>query len=61
MRGAPVGGEAALDGGFEDGGAVAFEGDLGAFERGDASIEPGELLLDGGDDAALFGEGGEGE
>ena len=48
--------EAAFDGGFEDGGFVAFEVGLDALEVGDGFVEAGELLFDFGDDVALFVE-----
>ena len=53
MGGAPGGGEPAFDGGFEDGGAVAFEIGLDAFKRSNAGVQPGELLFDLGNDAPL--------
>ena len=55
------GDEAALAGVLEDAGPVAPQVGLGAAEGGDGGVETGELGLDGGDDAALFGEGREGE
>ncbi len=38
--------EATFDGGFEDGGFVAFEVGLDALEVGDGFVEAGELLVD---------------
>jgi hypothetical protein len=54
MRLAPVFGEFAFDGGFEDRSLVAFEVDLDAFEGGDTFVEAGELLFDLRDDDVLF-------
>ena len=55
------GDEFAFAGGLEDAGAVACEVGLGALERGDGGVEAREVALDGGDDAALLGEGWEGD
>ena len=55
----PLLGQLAFDGSLEHTGTVAFERRLHPFERGNTSIQPRELLLDGGDDTALLGEGGE--
>ena len=52
---APVFGELAFDGGFEDGGFVAFEVGLDAFKIGDGFVEAGELFFDLLDDAILLG------
>ena len=38
--------EAAFDGGFEDGGFVAFEVGFDSLEVGDGFVEAGELLFD---------------
>ena len=43
---APVFGQLPFDGGFEEGGFVAFEVGLGALERRDGFVEAGELLFD---------------
>ena len=51
---APVFGQFAFDGGFEDGGFVAFEVGLDALEVGDGFVEAGELLFDLRDDALLL-------
>ena len=51
---APVFGQFAFDGGFEDGGFVAFEVGLDALEIGDGFVEAGELLFDLRDDAFLL-------
>jgi hypothetical protein len=53
------GDEAAFAGGFEDGGAVAFEVGLHPAQRGHPGLQAGELFFDFGYDAALFGEGWE--
>ncbi|MCI0441129.1 MAG: hypothetical protein L0177_18660, partial [Chloroflexi bacterium] len=53
---APVFGELAFDGGFEDGGSVALEVGLDPLERGDGFVETGELLLDLRDDTFLLVE-----
>ena len=50
----PFFGELAFDGGFEDGGFVAFEVGLDALEVSDGFVEAGELLLDFRDDALLL-------
>lgn len=50
----PFLGELAFDGGFEDGGFVAFEVGLDALEVGDGFVEAGELFFDFGDDAFLL-------
>ena len=47
---APVFGQFAFDGGFEDGSFVAFEVGLDALEIGDGFVEAGELLFDLRDD-----------
>ncbi len=47
------GDEAAFDGGFEDGGLVAFEVGLDALEVGDGFVEAGELFFDFRDDEFL--------
>jgi hypothetical protein len=57
MLRAPCFGELALDGGLEDGGAVALERGLGATQSGDTGVQAGELLLDGGDDAVSSARG----
>ena len=54
---APVFGEFAFDGGFEDGGFVALEVGLDALEIGDGFVEAGELFFDFRDDAFLLVEG----
>ena len=46
--------EVTFNGGFEDGGSVAFEVGLDALEAGDGFVEMGELLFDFGDDARLL-------
>ena len=51
---APVFGQLPFDGGFEDGGFVAFEIGFDALEVGDGFVEAGELLFDLRDDAFLF-------
>ena len=51
---APVFGQLPFDGGFEDGGFVAFEVGFDALEVGDGFVEAGELFFDLRDDAALF-------
>ena len=51
---APVFGQLAFDGGFEDGSFVAFEVGLDALEIGDGFVEAGELLFDLRDDALLL-------
>ncbi len=51
------GDELAFAGGFEDGGAVAFEVGLHAPQRRYPRLQSCELLLNLGDDAALLGEG----
>ena len=48
------GDEFAFAGGFEDGGAVAFEVGLHAPQARDSRLQPRELLLDLRDDLALF-------
>ena len=48
------GDEFAFAGGFEDGGAVAFEVGLHAPQARDSRLQPRELLLDLRDDFALF-------
>ena len=53
--GAPLGGEAAFDGGFEQGLAVLGEFFLGGFEFGDTCVEVGEEFFQFGDNAGLFG------
>ena len=45
--------EAAFDGGFEDGGFVAFEVGFDALEVGDGFVEAGELFFEFGDDFIL--------
>ena len=50
------GDELAFAGGFEDGGAVAFEVGLHAPQARDSRLQPRELLLDLRDDLALFVE-----
>ena len=50
---APVFGEPAFDGGFEDGDFVAFEVGLDPLEIGDGFVETGELLFDLRDDELL--------
>jgi hypothetical protein len=52
--------EAAFDGGFEDGGFVAFEVGFDALEVGDGFVEAGELFFEFGDDFALLANGGNG-
>ena len=54
-----LGRQPALARGLEHRRPVAFQVGLHALERRDAHVQPGELLLDLGDDAALFGERGE--
>ncbi len=54
-------GELAGYSGGEDGLAVALELGFGVAQGGDAGVEAGEEFLDPGNDAALFGEGGEGD
>ncbi|NGZ10792.1 MAG: hypothetical protein CV088_15630 [Nitrospira sp. LK70] len=54
MPPAPIFGKLPFDGGFENGGFVAFEVGLGALERRDGFVETGELLFDLGDDAILL-------
>ncbi len=51
---APLFGEFAFDGGFEDGGFVALEVGFDALEVGDGFVEAGELFFDFRDDAFLF-------
>ena len=51
---APLFGEFAFDGGFEDGGFVMFEFGLDALEIGDGFVEAGELFFDLRDDAFLL-------
>jgi hypothetical protein len=46
--------EAAFDGGFEDGGFVAFEVGFDALEVGDGFVEAGELCFDFSDDFTLL-------
>ncbi len=46
--------ETAFDGGFEDGGFVAFEVGFDALEVGDGFVEAGELFFEFGDDFALL-------
>ena len=58
MSFAPVFGEFAFDGGFEDGGFVALEVGLDALEVGDGFVEAGELFFDFRDDAFLLIIGG---
>ena len=53
------GDQLALAGGLENAGPVALQVGLGPFEGGYGGVQPGELLLDFGDDAVLFGEGWE--
>ena len=55
------GDEFAFAGGFEDGGAVAFEVGLHAPQARDSRLQPRELLLDLRDDLALFVERAERE
>ena len=50
------GDEFAFAGGFEDGGAVAFEVGLHAPQARDSRLQPRELLLDLRDDLALLVE-----
>ena len=50
--------EFAFAGGFEDGGAVAFEIGLHAPQARDSRLQPRELFLDFRDDLALFVRGG---
>ena len=57
---APVFGQLAFDGGFEDGGFVAFEVGLDALEVGDGFVEAGELLFDLRDDACAVRLGARG-
>ena len=45
--------EAAFDGGFKDGGFVAFEVGFDALEVRDGFVEAGELFFEFGDDFAL--------
>ena len=54
MSFAPIFGEFAFDGGFEDGGFVALEVGLDALEVGDGFVEAGELFFDFRDDAFLL-------
>jgi hypothetical protein len=42
----------------EDGGAIAFEVAAGALQGGGGGVEATEVVVEGGDDAVLFGEGG---
>ena len=49
--------EAAFDGGFEDGGFVAFEVGFDALEVGDGFVEAGELFFDFGDSLSLHMNG----
>ena len=51
---APVFGEPAFDGGFENGSFVAFEVGLDALKVGDGFVEAGELLFDILDDSILL-------
>jgi hypothetical protein len=54
MSFAPFLGEFAFDGGFEDGGFVAFEVGLDALEVGNGFVEAEELFFDLRDDAFLL-------
>ena len=54
---APVFGEFAFDGGFEDGGFVALEISLDALEIGDGFVEAGELFFDFRDDRFCWSAG----
>ena len=58
---APVFGQLAFDGGFEDGGFVAFEVGFDALEVGDGFVEAGELFFDFRDDGLLLTRMGQGE
>ena len=60
LVGGILGRQPALARGLEHRRAVAPQVGLHALERGHARVQPGELLLDLGDDAALFGERREG-
>ena len=51
---APVFGELAFDGGFEDGGFIAFEVGFDALEIGNGFVEAGELPFDLLDDEFLL-------
>ena len=51
MVSAPAWSSTPFDGGFEDGGFVAFEVGLDALEIGDGFVEAGELLFDLRDDS----------
>ena len=51
---APIFGQLPFDGGFEDGGFVAFEVGLDALEISDGFVESGELLFDFRDDLLLL-------
>jgi len=57
VRLAPCLRQLALNRRLQHGGAVLLQAGAGTLQRGYARIEPRELLLDGGDDAALLGEG----
>ena len=46
---------------LEDAGAIALQVGLDPLQRVHGVVEAGEMLLDGGDDAVLLGEGREGE
>lgn len=54
MLGAPVCGERAFDGGFEDGGALAFQFGPGMLQGCYGCVEAAELLFDGGYDTLLL-------
>ena len=56
----PIGGQAAGAGGGEDGLAKAFEQDGDLCQALLAGVHCGQELFQFCDDAALFGEGGEG-
>ena len=56
---APLFGEFAFDGGFEDGGFVALEVGLDALEVGDGFVEAGELFFDFRDDRAFASSAGD--
>ena len=53
------GDQASLAGGLEDAGPAAFQVGLRPLQRFDRGIQPGKLLLNLGNNAALLGEGGQ--